>query len=137
MLAQAPDPTRLRSTAARKFSHSGTPIVHPRFSMTARVLTPFFIPTGAFMMTMSSRAAAAAIASLFLMSSAFAQTTTAPAASTPAATAPAKKAEKPRSPESLDCSKQADAKGLHGKERKKFRSDCMKEAKAGAATKSK
>jgi invasion protein IalB len=84
------------------------------------------------MMTISSRAAAAALASLFLASSAFAQTTTAPAAS-PAATAPAKKAEKPRSPESLECSKQADEKGLHGKERKKFRSDCMKEAKAGAA----
>jgi psiF repeat len=83
------------------------------------------------MMTISSRAAAAALASLFLASSAFAQTTTAP--STPAATAPAKKAEKPRSPESLECSKQADEKGLHGKERKKFRSDCMKEAKAGAA----
>jgi hypothetical protein len=27
---------------------------------------------------------------------------------------------------SLDCSKQADAKGLHGKERKKFRSECKK-----------
>lgn len=89
------------------------------------------------MMTSSSRAAAVAIASLFLMSSAFAQTTTAPAASTPAATTPAKKAEKPRSAESLECSKQADEKGLHGKERKKFRSDCLKEAKAGAATKSK
>lgn len=53
-------------------------------------------------------------------------------ASTPAA-APAKKAEKPHSPESIECSKQADEKGLHGKERKKFRSDCLKEAKAGAA----
>ena len=31
---------------------------------------------------------------------------------------------------SLECSKEADAKGLHGKERKKFRSDCIKEAKA-------
>ena len=84
-------------------------------------------------MTISSRAAAAAVASLFLMSSAFAQTTTAPASST----APAKKAERPHSPESIECSKQADEKGLHGKERKKFRSDCIKEAKANAASKSK
>jgi hypothetical protein len=29
---------------------------------------------------------------------------------------------------SLECSKEADAKGLHGKERKKFRSDCKKTA---------
>ena len=76
------------------------------------------------MMTISSRAAAAALASLLLASSAFAQTTTAPAA------AKTEKTEKARSSESLDCSKQADEKGLHGKERKKFRSACMKEAKA-------
>jgi psiF repeat-containing protein len=86
------------------------------------------------MMTMSSRTAAALVASLFLASAAFAQT--APATSTPTAATPAKKAEKPRSTESLECSKQADEKGLHGKERKKFRSECIKEAKAGA-TKSK
>ena len=36
-------------------------------------------------------------------------------------------------PSSLECSKQADAKGLHGKERKKFRSECDKTAKAGMA----
>jgi hypothetical protein len=29
----------------------------------------------------------------------------------------------------------ADAKGLHGKERKKFRSECKRQAKEGAATK--
>ena len=85
------------------------------------------------MMTLSSRAAAIAVASLFLMSSAvFAQTAApgaAPAASTPpAATAPA--AKKPRSAASLECSKEADEKGLKGKERKKFRSDCMKTANA-------
>ncbi len=62
--------------------------------------------------------------------------TAAPAAQAPAATPakPAKaapKADKPRSAASLDCSKQADAKGLHGKDRKKFRSACMKDAKAG------
>jgi len=85
------------------------------------------------MMTISSRAAAAALASLLLASSAFAQTT---APTAPAATTPAKKAEKPRSPESIGCSKQADEKGLHGKQRHKFRSQCIKDAKA-AATKSK
>jgi hypothetical protein len=96
------------------------------------------------MMTLSSRVAAAALASLLLASPAFAQTTP-PASSTPAATAPAKTttktttktSDKPRSPESLECSKQADEKGLHGKERHKFRSQCMKDAKAAAATKSK
>jgi hypothetical protein len=81
------------------------------------------------MMTLSSRAAVTAFASLLLMSSAFAQAT-APATPAPAAKmAPAeKKAEKPRTPGSLECSKEADAKGLHGKERKKFRSECKKAA---------
>ena len=69
------------------------------------------------MMTISSRAAATAFASLLLMGSAFAQTT-APAAKTEA------KAPVIRSAASLECSKEADAKGLHGKERKKFRSEC-------------
>lgn len=78
------------------------------------------------MTKISSRLAAVAIASMFFAGSALAQGA-APAAA-PAAT-PAKKAEKPHSPESIACSKQADEKGLHGKERKKFRSDCMKEAK--------
>jgi hypothetical protein len=89
------------------------------------------------MMTFSSRAAATAVASLLLMSSAFAQTAT-PATPAPAAkSAPApkaapataeKKAEKPRTAASLQCSKDADAKGVHGKERKKFMSDCKKAA---------
>jgi hypothetical protein len=87
------------------------------------------------MMTFSSRAAATAVASLLLLSSAHAQTT-APATPAPAAkTAPAptmapaaKKAEKPRTAASLQCSKDADAKGLHGKERKKFMSECKKAA---------
>jgi invasion protein IalB len=78
------------------------------------------------MIDISSRVAAVAIASLFFAGSALAQGT-APAAA-PAATT-AKKAEKPHSPESIACSKQADEKGLHGKERKKFRSECIKEAK--------
>src|SRR6266576_6851675 len=84
------------------------------------------------MMTISSRVAATAFASLLLVSSAFAQTT-APATPAPATTpkmAPAeKKAEKPaRTAASLECSKEADAKGLKGKERKKFRSECKKAA---------
>jgi glucose/arabinose dehydrogenase len=83
------------------------------------------------MMTISSRVAAATIASLFLMSSGFAQTTTPAPAATPAPKmAPAeKKAEKPRTAESLECSKEADAKGLKGKERRKFRRQCEKAAK--------
>ena len=44
-----------------------------------------------------------------------------------------KKAEKPRTAESLQCSKDADAKSLHGKERKKFMSECKKAAKDAAA----
>jgi CelD/BcsL family acetyltransferase involved in cellulose biosynthesis len=80
------------------------------------------------MKTISSRALATAFASMLLMGSAFAQTT--PPAAAPAATpAPAAtKAEKPRSAASLECSKEADAKGLHGKERKKFRAECKKTA---------
>lgn len=39
-----------------------------------------------------------------------------------------------KSPESLECSKQADAKGLHGKERKKFREECKKDLKTKAST---
>jgi psiF repeat len=92
------------------------------------------------MMTLSSRVAATAVASLLLMGSAFAQTT-APAAAPATAAAPAataepaaKKAEKPRSAKSLECSKEADAKGLHGKKvRKPFMSQCKKDAKANAA----
>jgi psiF repeat len=82
-------------------------------------------------MTLASRLAVVAIASLFATGTAFAQTA-APAAKTDAATTD-KKAPKEHSAESLECSKQADAKGLHGKERKKFRSDCIKTAKGGAA----
>jgi len=86
------------------------------------------------MMTLSSRVAATAIASLLLMGSAFAQTTApaaTPAAPAAAPAAPAAKAEKKpvvRTAASLECSKQADEKGLKGKERKKFRSECKKAA---------
>ena len=89
------------------------------------------------MMKLTSSAAAAAFASLFLISSAFAQTTT-PATPAPAAkaapAAPAeKKAEKPRTAASLECSKEADAKDIRGKDRKKFMSECKKAAKDAAA----
>jgi hypothetical protein len=78
------------------------------------------------MMTLSSRAVATAFASVLLMTSAFAQT----AAPAPAAAPAAKMDKKPvvHTAASLECSKEADAKGLHGKERKKFRSDCKKAA---------
>ena len=82
------------------------------------------------MTTTYSRAAATALASLLLFASpAFAQTA-APAAKSDSA-APAasdKKMAKPRTAASLECSKEADAKGLHGKERKKFRAECKKTA---------
>jgi hypothetical protein len=77
-------------------------------------------------MTISSRVAAALGASLLLLATpVFAQSAAAPAASSDAA---ATKSAKPRSAESIECSKEADAKGLHGKERKKFRSECKKNA---------
>ena len=79
-------------------------------------------------MTNSSRLAAALGASLLLFASpVFAQSTAAPAAKSDTA-APMAKTSKPRTAESLECSKEADAKGLHGKERKKFRSECKKAA---------
>jgi invasion protein IalB len=82
------------------------------------------------MMKISSLATAAALASLLLTGSAFAQTAAPAKDATKTETkAPAeKKAEKPRTAASLECSKEADAKGLHGKERKKFRSECKKGA---------
>ena len=78
-------------------------------------------------MTISSRTVAAVLASLILFASPALAQTAAPAAKTDAA-APAAKTSKPRSAESIECSKEADAKGLHGKERKKFRSECKKAA---------
>jgi hypothetical protein len=106
ILAQALGATKLRSTATRKYSTHARILIHQRFILTAQRCAPF----------------------LSTQRCSFAQSTAAPA--------PAKKTEKPRSAASLACSKQADEKGLHGKERKKFRSDCMKEAK-GTADKAK
>jgi hypothetical protein len=45
---------------------------------------------------------------------------------TPSATAAAKPDQAAREARSQECSKEADAKGLHGKERKKFREKCKK-----------
>lgn len=79
------------------------------------------------MTTFSSRVLATAVASLMLAGSAFAQTATPATPAAPATKmAPAKPAKAERTAASLECSKQADAKGLHGKERKKFRSECKK-----------
>ncbi|MDQ8726682.1 PsiF family protein [Bradyrhizobium sp. LHD-71] len=41
---------------------------------------------------------------------------------------------KPRSALSIECSKEADAKGLHGKDRKHFRAECKKAGKSGTST---
>jgi hypothetical protein len=72
---------------------------------------------------MHTKIAAFAVAAL-LSGSAVAQSTP-PAPAKPAAT---KTAKPPvvRTAKSLDCSKQADAKGLHGKPRKTFMSSCKK-----------
>jgi psiF repeat len=72
----------------------------------------------------------AAMTACLLGGAAFAQTA-APAPAADAATpkaAPAKAAPVQHSAQSLECSKQADAKGLHGSERKKFRATCIKSA---------
>ena len=92
------------------------------------------------MIKISSLATATAVVSLLLMGAVSAQTaapakTEAPKAATkmPAA----KKMAKPRTAASLECSKEADEKGLKGKERKKFRSACKKAAAKAAAGKAK
>jgi hypothetical protein len=86
------------------------------------------------MIRLSSRVAVTAIASLLLVGSAYAQTPApAPAAKSDTKMAPAeKKAAAPRTAASLECSKEADGKTLHGKERKKFMSECKKAAKTKA-----
>ena len=66
----------------------------------------------------------AAIGTVALLSGGVAVAQTAAPAAKPAATAA--KPKKERTSKSIECSKQADAKGLHGKERKKFRAECKK-----------
>jgi hypothetical protein len=53
-----------------------------------------------------------------------------------AAAQAATKAQPPRSAASVECSKQADAKGLHGKERHSFRAKCKRDLGKTAKTKS-
>jgi hypothetical protein len=75
-------------------------------------------------MKITTLAAVAAMAALLIGGAAFAQTdTTAPAPAAPAAAAPAPAVH---SAKSIECSKEADAKGLHGEARRKFRADCKK-----------
>jgi hypothetical protein len=75
-------------------------------------------------MTIKSLLATAATLALLSGGIAYAQ---APAAGDkPAAAAKMAKPKKERTAKSIECSKQADAKGLHGKERKKFRAQCKK-----------
>ena len=85
------------------------------------------------MTKISSLATATALASFLLMGGAFAQTAAPAKDAAPMAQPKAPKEAKPRTAESLECSKEADAKGLHGKERKKFRPECKKNAGGGAA----
>jgi hypothetical protein len=73
---------------------------------------------------------------LLVSGAAFAQNAPAtPTATPPAATAPKPAAAPAAAPKadaaakaakSAECSKEAEAKGLHGKERKKFREECKK-----------
>ncbi len=92
-------------------------------------------PHKGFDMTLTTRLAIAAFASLLLAGPVLAQsTTTAPAKTeTPASDKAAPVEKKARSAASLECSKEADEKGLKGKERRKFRSACKKEKAAGGA----
>lgn len=57
-------------------------------------------------------------------------TTTAPGKMAPAPkkTATAPKDKKPRTAASVECSKRADAKHLHGKSREEFRKNCLKQS---------
>jgi hypothetical protein len=90
------------------------------------------------MITISSRVAGLALAtSLLFAGAALAQTSTTPAPAASPAPAAAATDKKPRTAASLECSKEADAKGLKGKERKKFRSQCKKDAAGKAAPASK
>ena len=76
-------------------------------------------------MTISCRAVASLIGLLIITSPAMSQSTAAPP-STSASAKTSGKAAPTHTEASFQCSKEADAKGLHGKERKKFRSQCKK-----------
>ena len=73
-------------------------------------------------MKLSALAPAAVLAVALFAGAAFAHTT-APA---PAAGATTTMTPAARSAKSIECSKEADAKSLHGSERKKFRAECKR-----------
>lgn len=76
-------------------------------------------------MKLSTLASVVAVAAFLTGGAAFALDAAKPAAS-PAASPASSPASSAKSAKSEDCSKQADAKSLHGKERKKFREECKK-----------
>lgn len=81
---------------------------------------------------MKTMSALAAVAVAMVASAASAETTT----TTPTTTPPATKQfvlKKPTTPEGIECSKEADAKGLHGNARKEFRSKCVADLKKAHA----
>jgi hypothetical protein len=70
----------------------------------------------------------AAIVGSFCSTAAFAQTPPSTTTTPPPAASKTKKAAgQPRTAESIECSKQADAQGLKGKPRKAFRAKCKKD----------
>ena len=71
-----------------------------------------------------------ALAQVPLPGAKVAKTSTTTTSATTAATTP-KAAPKPRTAASLQCSKDADAKNIHGKPRKAFMSSCKKAAAKG------
>jgi hypothetical protein len=79
-------------------------------------------------MKISSFAASVALTLLVGSGAAFAQATTTPAApSAPAATTTPTAATTDKKAIAAECSAEADKKGLHGKARKTFRSQCKRE----------
>jgi len=74
--------------------------------------------------------AACAAVALISLAPAAARAQSAQPAATPSAksTPPAAAPSKPRSAVSVECSQEADAKELHGKARREFRSECRKNA---------
>ena len=112
--------------------------VHPRFSIAGATRRSFFQSEVPHDEDFLPRAPRPPLPPLLLMGAAFAQTT-APAAKdatkteAPKADTKADAKTPARTAASLECSKEADAKGLHGKERKKFRSECKKAAADKAA----
>jgi hypothetical protein len=71
---------------------------------------------------MTIRMLLAALGTVALLSTATVQAEPA----SPSPTPPTAATKATRSAKSLDCSRQANEKGLHGKERRKFRRQCMR-----------